>query len=221
MKKSVFLLLLALSLTGCAANGAKVDMQKKTYEGNGYSMTMEIPVIHGPADFAREINAQYTELCDSILNKFPEEAERSAVPKDTLKLTQKVAFNKNGILSIVGECESFTGGPHSNLSRVVKNIDMKNKRIIKLENLFADSGYTDRINSYIETTAEHSPADFRDLWKKPTMTSEREFYLSPDGLVIFFTPYELSYYSKGFVEIKIPYEEIRNYMNPEYSVLLQ
>ena len=147
------------------------------------------------------------------LCKYPSYAPIPILPTDSIKIT----LNRGDIVSIVGECHSYTGGVHDNLSRIVKNIDIKNEKLIAFDDLFCDDGYINRINSYIEVLSEQKPEKFSELWKKPIVTKEQKFYLTPESLVIFFDPYELSYYAKGFVEIEIPYDEITSFLNPEYS----
>ena len=43
------------------------------------------------------------------------------------------------------------------------------------------------------------------------------FYFTDKGIVIFYPPYELSYYSRGFVDFTIDYEDLYGYIKPEYS----
>lgn len=40
-----------------------------------------------------------------------------------------------------------------------------------------------------------------------TVNMESEFYLTEDGIVFFYGPYELACYAAGFQEVTIPYEE--------------
>lgn len=178
---------------------------------------MQIPELHAHSDFADQFNSDYVNFCDNMLCGFLAEAEKSDIKNDSLTLTQKVTLNRSGIVSIVGECHSYTGGVHDNLSRIVKNIDTKNGRQITFDDLFSDDGYISRINSYIEVLSEQKPEKFSELWKNPIVTKEQKFYLTPDNIVVFFDPYKLSYYAKGFIEIEIPYDEITSFLNPEYS----
>lgn len=220
MKKIIATVLIIITLYGCSKDSLKIDMEKKEYSGDGYNVTMEIPSLHDESDFSENFNTEYIILADEILNDFVTEAEKSDITKDSLTLKQKVRFNKNGIVSIIGDCKTYTGGPHGTLSRIAKNIDIKNGCDITFANLFSDKEYINRINSYIEVLAETSPDKFADLWKTPVISENQEFYITPDGIVIFYPPYALSYYSKGFVEIEIPYEEIESYLNPDYSKIL-
>ena len=85
--------------------------------------------------------------------------------------------------------------------------------------MFNDNTYVNRINSYISSLLQTNPEKFDELWKIPTVSENQDFYITSQGIVIFYPPYELSYYSKGFVEIEIPYKEIESYLNPNYSFL--
>ena len=63
--------------------------------------------------------------------------------------------------------------------------------------------------------------EYSDIWEKPVVgeAQNENFYLSNGGLVLYYKPYELSYYSRGFVEFTIPYSELYGYLKPEYAVL--
>ena len=101
----------------------------------------------------------------------------------------------------------------------IKNIDTKNGVYLSFKDMFNDNTYLNRINSYISSLLQTNPEKFDELWKTPTVSENQNFYITSQGIVIFYPPYELSYYSKGFVEIEIPYKEIESYLNPNYSFL--
>ena len=71
-----------------------------------------------------------------------------------------------------------------------------------------------------ERMSEHSE-EYQELWEKPEIKPEHQtdFYLDGDSLVIFFQPYELSYYARGFVEFPLPLDELAGYMKEEYRRL--
>jgi len=192
-------------------------MNTKSYSGNGYSITMEIPEIQDDSGFSPQFNSEYIALGDTILNNFIAEAEKTENAEDTLNISQEIKFNKNKILSIIGNCEAYTGGTHKTQSRILKNTDLETGKNISFNELFNDGAYIDRINSYISTLLETNPEKFNELWKIPTVSENQDFYITADGIVIYYPPYELSYYSKGFVEIEIPYEEIESYLKPGYA----
>ena len=47
---------------------------------------------------------------------------------------------------------------------------------------------------------------------RETVNLESPFYLSEDGLVIYYGPYDLAAYAAGFVEIVVPYENLEMYV---------
>lgn len=209
--------LILITVCGCSGNSVKIKMNTKEYSGNGYRLTLEIPELKDNSEHSARVNSEYLSLADDMLNTFIAESEKTENPEDTLTLTQEIKFNKNKIISILGNCEAYTGGAHKTLSRIVKNTDLETGTNISLKELFNDDAYKDRINSYIATQLETNPEKFNELWKIPTVSEEQDFYITPNSIVIFYPPYSLSYYSKGFVEIEIPVKETASYLNPQYS----
>ena len=66
---------------------------------------------------------------------------------------------------------------------------------------------------------EENPDIYSELWEEPHITADNKnrFYMTDTELVIFFPPYELSYYAKGFVEFKIPLEELYDILDERYK----
>ncbi len=219
MKKVLFPALILCLFTGCSKSSVKIEMDKKEYETESYKITMEIPNIKTDIPYQTQFNSDYLKISDEIFNTFSKESEKSDTPKDQLTMEQEIKLNKNNILSIVGHIEAFTGGSQNQLFRVTKNIDLENQKELSFSDLFTDEEYKIRINAYIETKMKEDPNEFSSLWKVPKVVEDQEFYLSPKGVVIYFPPYELSYYSKGFVEIEIPYEELEGYLIPQIIAL--
>ena len=209
--------IILIFLYGCSDN--TINIYEKKYSGEGYEVSMEIPELREDTDFANKFNSEYITFADNTLNSFIAEAENTATSTDSLSLKQEIKFNKNGLASIVGDCETFTGGPHTTSEKIVKNIDTKNGIFLSFKEMFSDDTHVNRINSYISTLLETNPEKFDELWKTPTVSENQNFYITPHGLVLLYPPYELSYYSKGLVELEIPYKEIESYLNPDYSFL--
>lgn len=219
MKKVLCLALSLCFFTGCSKSAVKLEKEKKEYETDDYKVSMEIPQIKTDIPYQTQFNSDYLTLSDEIFNTFSAEAVKSDTPKDQLTMEQEIKLNKKNILSIVGHIEAFTGGAQNQLYRITKNIDLEGQRELKFPDLFTDGEYINRINSYIDTKMRENPNQFTSLWKVPKVTEDQEFYLSPKGVVIYYPPYELSYYAKGFIEIEIPYEELEGYLIPQIIAL--
>lgn len=219
VKKIFIACFMVFVLCACKSDAVKTEIKCKEYEEPGYRVLIEVPEFEGDSEFVKKLNEEYIALSENIFMNFKKEAELSEINNDTLELYQYIKTNRAGILSIIGECEAYTGGAHGTLSRVVKNLDMAGERELLLDDFFVDGEYKNRINSYIEFMMEEKPSEFRELWKKPSVGEKQGFYINDKGIVIFYPPYELSYYSKGFIEIEIPHDELRGYLKPEYSAI--
>lgn len=223
----IFLSILLISIiSGCFGKGAGVDLIEKKYETDAATVEIQIPEFKNLADddFQEAVNAEYAQMVELWLKDFAEKCEKNTntSEKFLFRLTQKVTLSDRSFLSVVGEAYVFTEGVHGTSSRIVRNIDTASNQIIKLPDLFQDPAFEMAINREITQIVEKNPEEYHDLWEKPVLSANHEnFYLSTEGLVIFYPPYELSYYARGFVEFCIPYEALSGYLKPEYYMLLQ
>lgn len=119
----------------------------------------------------------------------------------------KVTYNKNNILSITMLYYQYSGGAHGLTTEKSYNFNLKTGEIIKLENLFKSSfDYNTKINQYIRNEIAKKPEEYFDngaIFKG--IKTKQDFYISNDGVVIYFQLYEISPYAGGIREFKIPF----------------
>ena len=194
------------------------------YETDSQIVSLEIPNFEklGTKEFCGEINSNYKDFSDDLLNSFISDSENltdKRTGKSKLEMKQEEKYNKNGLYSLISEIYEYTQGVYGVSERRVLNVDVNNSKAILLKDLFSDDAYIDMLNSRLEKLSEDSM--YSDLWEKPQISDEQNeyFYFDDKGLVIFYPPYELSYYARGFVEFTIPYSDLYGYLKPEYSVL--
>lgn len=217
----IFVLLIA----GCSFTKPGISLTEKKYETDTSSVEVQIPEFKNFSDkeFEEKLNAEYNDTINKWLEDFSEKSTKnsSGSEKCLFRITQTLKFNSAPFLSLVGDVYFFTEGIHGTSSRLVKNIDTVKNTELKLSDLFSDSAYETLINRKITEMLETNAEEYHDLWEKPVLSSIHQefFYLSDDGLVIFYPPYELSYYARGFVEFCIPYSELSGYLKPEYKSL--
>lgn len=221
-------LVLTVLLTSCAAIGVKVNKSENKYETDYSEVTAEGIQLSGlpGAEFEKSINAELKQQVDSSLVAFDSLAAENSSNvrmgnRCILNITWEEKYNKNGFLSVVEEEYVYTGGAHGTTVRIPKNIDITGEKVVKLKDLFMDEGYVTTLNRLInERLSEHSD-EYSELWEKPEIKEEHQenFYIQDDKLVIFFQPYELSYYARGFVEFPLPLDELSGYMKEEYRRL--
>lgn len=230
IKRVIAAALGVMCLSSCAVGGGVgTDIVTKEYETDYSSVKAEIIELSGLADteFEDEFNEDVEESTDSELVAFDTAAAEIA---DELKMGNKcvfqtswdVKYNKNDFLSLVEERYVYMGGAHGETAWLPRNIDVAASKEIKLADLFADSGYVNTLNRLITEQVEENKDEYADLWEKPEIkdSNQTDFYIEDGSLVIFYQPYDLSYYARGFVEFHLPLEELKGYMKEEYARLI-
>ena len=78
----------------------------------------------------------------------------------------------------------------------------------------------EKLNGIINTMVKENSDKYSELWAKPEITEQNQnrFYIQDDNLVIFFPPYELSYYAKGFIEFPIPLLDLNSILDEDFRV---
>ena len=215
--------LLCAVLCGCGVGGVGVNIIEKEDDTENEAISVQIPQIRGMSkEFCDAANNDFKSRADKRIEEFlnlTEETKEKRNSKAKLTVTQRVAYNKNGVLSILGEGYEYTSGMSGVSTRNALNINTKTEERIYLEDLFNDGEYVGFINAKLDKMSQKD--EYSDIWEKPVIGEKQNeyFYFSGDGLVIFYPPYELSYYARGFVDFTIPYNELYGYLKPEYCNL--
>lgn len=217
---------ITLFVTGCAnSSGYDVKVHKEEQETNYSQVYAEIIEFDGFKDteFLSQVNMSVADDVRDAIYKFDALAQDSELPdgvKAVLRITQSLKRNKGDIISFVSEHYAYTGGAHGTASWYPKTIYSSNESsyMITLPQLFSSDKYIDIINSQIDEIVEKNPDIYQELWAEPHISKETEdrFYLTDTELVIYFPPYELSYYAKGFVEFKIPLQNINSVLKEQF-----
>lgn len=221
--------LAAAALGGCSVtkDTASISIEKVEYETDAASVYAERPsfAFMKNKELMDELNDAYEEETDAALVAFDTKSkdceQLTGGNKCVFEIRQDVKYNKNDFISIVTETYEYTGGAHGSTVWAAKNIDTANGETVELADLFADDKYKDELNRLITDMVVSKSDEYSDLWEKPQIkdSNQTDFYVTDDALVIYYQPYDLSYYARGFVEFPIPYEEISGYLKEEYRRL--
>ena len=211
--------LILIMLSGCTVQKSYVQIERKQFSDD--NINVELPRFQNFSDngFEKSLNDNYNRSVGTWIENF--EKERSKDEECSFSLEQQIMRNKAPVISVVGEAYVYTGGVHGAKSRIAENIDVIKNEDLKLAELFEDNSYEEALNRQIQSIAEANPDQYHDLWEKPMLSgiNQEFFYLTDKELVVFYPPYELSYYAKGFVEFRIPYKDIVSYLKQEYKAL--
>lgn len=221
---------LAIILSGCAmfSDGYSVKIHKEEQESDYSSVYAEIIEFDGFKNkgYQSELNMSTEEDVAKAIKSFDALAleAKETLPngvKSALNITQKIKRNTTDIISFITEVYTYTGGAHGTTVWEPKTIDVtsENPHNLKLNELFSDKDYMTKLNAIISAMVEENPEKYGELWARPEITAENEnrFYMTDTDLVIFFPPYELSYYAKGFIEFPIPFEKLNTILKDRYK----
>lgn len=132
----------------------------------------------------------------------------------------KIAYNKNNILSIPLTMYEFTGGAHGLTNIKSFNYDLVKEKELKLEDLFkANSNYKEVINNHIKEEISKQPENyFQGQDGFSSIKDNQDFYISDEGIVIYFSLYDIAPYSSGIPMFTITWDEIIDYLeNPNIT----
>lgn len=230
MKRFLLVLTALIVLCGCSqSKTAWIKLTPRQYETDISTVDAQELSLSGMKDseFETELNQKFSEELSSALVGFDTLAQENS---GNVTMGNKSVFNNrweekrnnSDFLSLVNEQYMYLGGAHGNTAWYPSNIDALNNKIIKLDDLFTDSGYKDTLNRLITELVEQNPDEYADLWEKPEIrdSHQNDFYIDDSHLVIFFQPYELSYYARGFVEFPIKLEDLSGSLKEEYRRLI-
>lgn len=230
MKRFFLILGVMLLLCGCAKNeAAQITITPKQYETDFSSVEAEDLSFScmENTEFQTQLNSQLAQELSSALVGFDSAAQDST---DELIMGNKAVFNneweekynKNSFVSMINEQYIYLGGAHGSTAWYPLNIDTAAGYVLKLDDLFADSGYKETLNRMITELVEQNPEEYKDLWEKPEIkdSHQTDFYITDTNLVIFYQPYDLSYFARGFVEFPLRLEDLSGCLKEEYRRLI-
>ena len=150
------------------------------------------------------------------------------VPYSTEVVYSPVRIDEK-VLSLNGISFSFTGGVHPNSACISANYDLVTGKFLKLEDVLIDKVAADSLcrmildkleemseecylyDDYIRTVDERFGTLFDPTWE-----STNDWYLSREGLVVYFSPYEIAPYAAGTIEVAFTYEELGGIIQPDF-----
>ena len=217
--------LTAAVLCGCSAKtAATITIDAIEYETDTATVYVERPEFSFMKnhELMEELNDAYEDEVDSALVAFDtlsqSGAELNGGNKYVFEIHQDVKYNENDFISIVSDTYQYTGGAHGSSVWSARNIDTLTGAEVLLGDLFEDNNYKTVLDRLIEQEVTEHPEDYSDLWEKPQIkeSNQCDFYVTEQGIVVFYQPYDLSYYARGLVEFTIDYADISGYLKEEY-----
>lgn len=197
--------LLAGTLLCSCGGGVDVEFEDKKYEMNGKTASITVPKFGGETDFAAEVNNELEEKASLLLDNFI----KSEYVTD-LEMTSEIAHNDGRTVSLLMEGEVSGDKPHGEKIRIPVTIDFAEGKKVTLDELFMDESWKTLADNKMLSLAESKEGDYSELWDIPStdLLNKENFYIKDGELILYFPPYELSYYRRGYVEFSFTAQEL-------------
>lgn len=199
----------SVDLTAAEAVGVEVQTSAFEHQEGESSIELQYPVLVGDSESIAHINNEI----ESRVNSYADEAvealqNRTAEePPYSIMGTFMVTYNKDGIINIVMQENSFTGGAHGIDSRESMAFSLATGERLELDDLLLEGNpdYITDLNPIVLEHLEGIPGYFGDF---EALDSNPRFFLRHEGIVLYFEPYEYTAYAEGFQEIYVPFDSI-------------
>jgi len=211
-------------------DGFKIYTKTIRYKDEYAEVNMKIPVIEGLKNtgLMDQLNQEFEQKAlefkretEKTVKEVVEEAKKEGYPIRTgsVYTEYEAKINDNKTMSISVTYYQFTGGAHGYNYMETINLDLVNEKVLSLKELFDGSDdylqvLTDEILKEMEKEKDYLfPETLTDF----KATDDLKFYLTDDGIVFYFDPYEIAPYVRGIAEYKIPYDSLRDVLNKGYA----
>lgn len=194
-------------------NGIKVKELKFKPLRN---VMVRYPLVEGLSDSA--VQKEINEHLETLFT----EARANITVEDGLSVDDsfQASLTKNLLtISMIGY-DYFEGAAHGMPIREFYFIDINTGEFYDFKDLFIKgSDYKATIDEFIRTKMSEANPDesmfFADDFKG--ITDAQHFFLTENGIVIYFYPYEIAAYAAGFPEFEIPFEDLMEFIDTKSS----
>ena len=138
-----------------------------------------------------------------------------------------IARHDDRVASLIALSSLYSGGTHPNSVQVAYNLDIENRRILRLEDVILESG-AGELGHLVRAGVDEKFAmidggnglfeDYADTIGNSMVYGNMTayWYLNDVGLVVFYNQYELGPYAAGIIKVELPYETLDGILNPDY-----
>ncbi len=217
-------------------NMMTVTTEKFTSDKDHFKATIQYPQISGLADdnAEKDINALMKQSAQNALyeglknaddmTRAIKEGYTRAVGMCETYFDYKITYNQNGLFSVVLMDYQYAGGAHGGTTQSTYTFDLATGKVLQLSDLMDSTGdFTEFIDASIrkeidrrKAAGELSEFDFR-MFK--SIGVNPEYYLSNDGVVIYFQEYSYFPYAAGIQSFSLTFSDLGALCNKEFKFL--
>jgi hypothetical protein len=216
----------SVSLSKTAENPINIDTDGEKSEDATLILKIQYPKISGGANKTAEdrINTllakHAADFKDTWLKDYRENAQEvMSFHKFQYYIgTQyKITYNSKGKLGVLFEDYVYSGGAHGMTYRKSYLLDLSTGQEYGLKDLFRESAaYVTLVNQEVKRQMDESGLTPGLLSPFESIKPDQDFYLTEDGLVIYFQLYEYTPYALGFPEFQINYDKVKDALKLDF-----
>ncbi|AJC74891.1 hypothetical protein AJ81_09085 [Pseudothermotoga hypogea DSM 11164 = NBRC 106472] len=213
----------SLSFQGEFTDLIELKILEKRFENELIKVDLRIPwlKIAKDVEFSKSFNGEIEERFTLLVNRVLEDAKwvqndpilSSSLPYSLWSRTI-VTYLSGELLSCVIYVSHYTGGAHEHLNVFSYTVDLVERKILKLKDLFNDSfDYEGLMKQYLIEQFKSQPELFLpnavDELRRLNV-EQLAFTVSKVGLTLYFPPYVVSPFALGILDITIPWSKFQD-----------
>ncbi|WP_150272322.1 PdaC/SigV domain-containing protein [Paenibacillus tepidiphilus] len=193
-----------------AQNAITVTTEVYANDREDAPIRIEYPQISGLAssEAQQTINSTIKQSVQKFADASKEQISRKAEDERPYEFDggYVVTYNRDGVLSLVLDQYSYTGGAHGMSYRDAYTFSLKDGKRLLLGDLFgANPNYKKELNAKL---SKQLKAEGGYLGGFTGLNTEKYFYLKDGKAVLFFQVYEYTAYASGFPEFDFTFKEL-------------
>jgi hypothetical protein len=216
--------------------------QKINYETKNYKDSSTVKRYHVSVNYPQIVNYKDSRVQDKINSIIQTEINKSAddfikemqdwdltnIPADfgsDFDCNFSVFYSQDDIFSFAFEIFTYyAGAAHPYSYSECMNLDLERVKVIDFAMMFRDENAgLKKISDYcfndLKKQSKKEDFGFDDEWvkegTKPDVKNYENTGIESDGLLVIFNPYQAASYAAGPQTVKIPYSELKDFINPK------
>lgn len=202
----------SLSITPRVENHTIIKSESEETKTKDALFLLRYPIISGleNEDAEKEINTVLDKLKDQFVDASKEQAaKRDSSVEHTYQFFQNyiVTYNESGMLSIVVDQYSYTGGAHGGTWQIGLTFSLKDGKLLSLDDLLKEkkTTYKVELNQFVVKSLKEINGYYEDF---KGLEDDADYFLKTDGLALFFQQYAYTPYAAGIPTFVIPYNQV-------------
>ena len=199
----------------------EISGDNMTLSGDGYEKAAESVRKHFYST-EEELSIQADELVEMAIDQYMATKDQndwfiSYGSNNTYEVTRL----DTNVLSVKGNSYDYEGGAHGYGAEWGTTIDLKNGAELALSQLAKDApGFVNKVLEVVleSLSVRQEQDELFDAYESyvEQHIEETNWYLDAAGIVLVYTPYEIGPYASGNITVRVPYDEVAEYMKAEY-----